>query len=170
MNKMIKKLLVAFLAVNSAQVANANYTNKTFLMPKPTGVDLPMEYTTFESLIGCKAEDNFGGNFQVTGFYKDSNNAEALAKYFLMHHKSTIVLAQGLAAADTLPSGTDIDLRSVIHNNFGEPSILSADLSLKPEIDSYGVRFDYHQDLDKILKGLYLKANLPICQWYFSRR
>jgi hypothetical protein len=165
MNKMIKGLLVTVLAVSAAQVYATN-TNRTFLMPRPTGVDLPMEYTTFESLIGRKAEDKFGGNFQVTGFYKDSNNAKELAKLFLINNKSTIALTQIVTSNNLPTTAVDVDLRYLIHdteaNTYVETAAVGANLSLKPEIDSYGVRFDYHQDLDKILKGLYLKANLPV--------
>jgi hypothetical protein len=163
MNKMIKGLLVSVLAVSAAQVY-ATHTNNTFLMPRPTGVDLPMEYCTFESLIGRKAEDKFGGNFQVTGFYKDSNNGSDLAKYFLINNKSTINLNQVAAAPanNTTSSPVDFDLRYIVHDPHLNAHDLNANVSLDPEIDSYGVRFDYHQDLDKILKGLYLKASLPV--------
>src|SRR3990172_8830732 len=90
MNKMLKGLLVALLAVSAAQLEA--HTNKTFLMPRPHGVNLPMEYTTFCELINRKAEDKFGGNFQVTGFYQASTDGDDVAKYFLFKNQSTIQL------------------------------------------------------------------------------
>ena len=160
MNRIVKGLLVTVLAVSAAQVQA--HTNKTFMQLRPTGVDLPMEYTTFNELINRKAEDKFGGNFQVTGFYKDSNSGDDLAEYFLVNNKHTIAVTESAAIATTISSMTDVTLEYLIHDLAATNVNKTASLSLDPQTQSYGVRIDYHQDLDKILKGLYLKANLPI--------
>lgn len=160
MNKMLKGLLVALLAVSAAQVKA--HTNKTFLMPRPHGVNLPMEYTTFDELVSRRDECKFGGNLQITGFYQDSTNGDDLAKYFLFKDKSTIKLTKDVGApAFATSTAVDLDLGYIIHDGANNGP-RSADIHLDPEQTAYGVRFDYHQDLDKILKGLYLRANLPV--------
>ncbi len=170
MNKMLKGLLVSLLAVSAAQVDA--HTNKTFLLPRSQGVQLPMQYTTFHELVGRKAEDKFGGNFAVTGFYSHSANESETAEYFLVKDKSKITLnALSTAAAGNVggltSAGNDVDLFYIIHNRDRTDVQAAAEagtttIALDPEHSFYGVRFDYHQDLDKILKGLYLCASLPI--------
>jgi hypothetical protein len=165
MKKILKGLLVTILAVSQAHIVNASHTDQTFLMPRPVGVDLPMEYCTFDSLIGRKNDDKFGGNFQVTGFYKNSTNSEDTAKYFLINKKSTITLTRTINPTPNTVTTDDVELGYLLHNCAvaAQPgnTPYSANLSLDPKINSYGVRVDYHQDLDMLLKGLYLKANLP---------
>ncbi|MCB9493526.1 MAG: hypothetical protein H6679_04605 [Epsilonproteobacteria bacterium] len=79
MNK-IKALLAALLTVSSASVFAHN--NKTFLMPRPSNVNLAMEYTTFARMIDRHAEDKFGANFQVVPFWMDSSSSSELGTYF----------------------------------------------------------------------------------------
>lgn len=162
MNKVLKGLLAAVLAVSAAQVQADNSTNKTFLMPRPDGVDLPMEYTTFQELINRKDEDKFGASFQVTGFYRGSTNDDELAKYFLINNKDTITLARANAATTVSTVTNDLDLGYIIHKTNGAAADPSATIHLDPEHTAWGVRIDYDQDLSKLLKGLYLKVSLPI--------
>jgi len=165
MKKMIKGLLVTILTVNAVQTIYAAHSDKTFLMSRPVGVDLPMEYTTFDSLIGRKDEDKFGSNFQITGFYKNSTNSKDLAKYFLVADKSTIKLTRAVDPTPNHVTTDDVELGYLLHNChiLAQPgnTTYNANLSLDPTTNTYGVRIDYHQDLTMILKGLYLKANVP---------
>ncbi len=163
MNKSLKGLLVALLAVSAASANNS--TNKTFLMPRSHGVNLPMEATTFGELTHRRAKDAFGGNLQVSGFYSASTNGEEQAKYFLFANKSKVEFVGRTAAAK------DGILEYALHDTPGVaaanrdtrvPVDALAGLSLDPEQTAYGVRFDYHQDLSKILRGLYLRASLPV--------
>lgn len=175
MNKILKGLLAMALAVSSA--AASSYTNKTFLTPRPQGVNLPMEYTAYAELIGRKSEEKFGGNFQVTGFYQASTNGDELAKYFLVNNKSTITLTRqqqpqppagtgDYTSSNVISTVTDVDLGYLIHQGAGVPvtdtANKTATVNLDPKQTAWGVRIDYFQDLGKILKGLYIYANLPI--------
>ena len=62
-------------------------------MPRSHGVNLPMEYTTFNELIQTKDEDRFGANFQITGFYSDSTNETDLGKYFGTANKNNFSMS-----------------------------------------------------------------------------
>ncbi len=155
MNKLLKGLLVAALAVG---VANAD-TNKTFLMPRSAGVNLPMEYTTFNELIQHQNGDFFGAHFQVTPFYMDSTNGSDLAKYFGIQNKGKFTL--GNLDAGVTAGTYDFNYRYMIHDLSGDHAG-RATLNFDPELQAYGARIDYYQDLEKILDGLYLKIALPI--------
>lgn len=68
-------------------------------------------------------------------------------------------------AADYPASHDTLDLGYIIHLWNASASYKANQnvyMGLKPHQQSYGVRFDYWQDLDKILKGLYLKLDLPV--------
>ena len=181
MNKILKGLLVAVLAVSAAQVkadsTSSNYTNKTFLMPRPVGVNLPMEQASFREHVrhSSKKDDGFGADFQVTGFYNASANAANIAKYFLVNSKSTIGLvgSSKLTGAAVVAAATgDINPNYLIHGiTEGTTQAVGAEviasvsgisLKLAPSHEEYGVRLDWHQDLHKLLKGLYLRASLPV--------
>lgn len=161
MNKSLKGLLVALLAVSAASANNS--TNKTFLMPRSHGVNLPMEATTFGELTHRRAKDAFGGNLQVSGFYSASTNGEEQAKYFLFDNAKKVTFKPEAAGATADAEGW---LDFVLHDAAAGAAQLNANtrasLELNPEQTAYGVRFDYHQDLSKILRGLYLRASLPV--------
>jgi len=60
-----------------------------------------------------------------------------------------------------------VDLGYIIHNANFVGSATAKDkvtLGFNPEHNVWGVRFDYYQSLDSLLKGLYLRANLPVVQ------
>lgn len=152
MNKAIKGLLVAMLAVSATVQAS---TNKTFLLPRSHGVNLPMELSTFNQLIHRKAADKFGANFQAVGFFSRTASEEDTGKYFGIQNKSEFLLS-----ADKTGGGVQ-DLDLFLHNS-AEVAGPEATVKLHPKQEAWGVRFDYFQDLEKIVKGLYLKATVPV--------
>ena len=85
MKKILNGALALALIAGSASAA----TNKTFLMPRSHGVNLAMEYTTWNELLQTKDEDRFGANFQVTGFYSQSTNESDIGKYFGIKSKNS---------------------------------------------------------------------------------
>lgn len=156
MNKALKGLLVAMLAVSATVQA---HTNKTFLLPRSHGVNLPMELSTFCELVHRKAADKFGANFQAVGFYNATADENDTGKYFGIKNKDTFTLTRNAAGAAA--STADQDLGFFVHNNASAGGT-SANVTLHPEQEAWGVRFDYYQDLEKILKGLYLKVVVPV--------
>ena len=166
MNKIIKSLLATTIAFSPML---ADHTNKTFLMPRPTGVDLPMEYNTWEELVNRKShDDKFGGHLQVVGFYYGSSNDGEIGKYFGVHNKSSFIMTRDADINDNASAvKTDLDLGYFLHDFDGAyygntDTFPSATISLDPEHDAYGARFDYYQNLDCLVNGLFLKADLPI--------
>ncbi|NDD54038.1 hypothetical protein EBZ39_09200 [bacterium] len=178
MNKMLKSLLVAALTLSAAQVKadSASNTNRTFLMPRAQGVNAPLAWTTFGELVDRDAKDKFGATFEATGFWQQSTNGSEQGKYFLIKNKSTVALptAASAAAATAVNASTaDFDYGYMIHSvtqgvafaAVGDATVAAntgASLSLDPRQEVWGLQLDYHQDLRKLVKGLYLHANLPV--------
>ncbi len=152
MKKMLKGLLVAVLAVTSATAT----TNKTFLMPRSQGVNLAMEYATYNELVQHNNGDFFGANFQVVPFYMESSDKSDIGKYFGIRDKNVFVIDAVNANANT-----DLNYRWIFHDR-ADGNATTATIKLEPELQAYGARIDYYQDLEKILDGLYLKIALPI--------
>ena len=151
MNTMLKGLLVAAMALSAAHVQAT--TNHTYLAPRPTGVNLAMESVSFAELTNAKDDGRFGGDLQATVFYSKSDNPGALGRYFGFNDKNTLTTNDG---------GTpDRDLNKIIHYLANNRTTANT-IKFAPEVQTYGVRFDYHQDLAKILDGLYFKVQLPI--------
>ncbi len=155
--------MIITCALSISALSATTYTNKTFLLTRPVLVDKPMAYSTFEELkVRPISHKNFGGNFQFTGFYYDSVNSHDLGKYFGINNKN-LFTAQDVAAGSTEASITnDLAYTYLIHNvsSAGDRDI--ATISLKPEQSAYGMRIDYYENLDVILKGLFLQASTAL--------
>lgn len=164
MNKSIKSLLIVALTL-SAQNVGA-YTNKTFMQPRNQAlVNLPLIKTTWCERIGAKLEDRFGGNLEVVGFYGQNTNKSDTGKYFGVTEKNQFNLLTA-ANANTI-SASVLDPAYIIHWFNASAYTAAADgagltLKLDPESTHYGVDLAYHQDLSKIVNGLYLMVILPI--------
>ncbi len=171
MNKYAKRFLVASLVTLTGLANAATTTNKTHLQPRPAGVNLAMEKTIWHTQINkkiTKEDDKFGASLQAVGFYEQSTNGAGLGKYFGFGNRNELTV--GLAS--TSVAGR-VDRRHLIHRGFnsGENVLpvlgqingsLAGNLKLKFEHRQGGVRFDYFQDLDGVLKGLYFHLNAPI--------
>lgn len=171
MRKIGKALVATALAVGSTH-ADVGQTNKTFLATRPVSVNLGMERTTWHTQINkriTEADDQFGGRVQVVGFYQKSASSEDdnRGKYFGFNNKRSLVVGQGQNVA------TDIDREHLIHrpsnSNLvqgqalnGLEGSLTGTINLAFSQKAAGVRIDYYQDLDNVIKGMYFKVNLPI--------
>jgi hypothetical protein len=119
-----------------------------------------MELTTFNERMQTGLEDRFGGNFQVTGFYGETN--KNIGAYFGINDKSNYVLTQGDPFDATTSNAIDFDLGYIIHQCVYIDNPTPVTVQLDPKSEAYGARFDYYQNMDKLLKGLYLKVNTTV--------
>ena len=148
-----KILLVSFIIIlHASNITSATYSNKTFLMPRPVGCNMAMEYTTWHNITRKTPNNQFGANFQVTGFYQESTNDTDIGKYFGVEKKNRFVIAR---------TG-EIKYDFIFHDNDAHSENTRATVKFEPDQTAYGVRFDYFQDLNFLLKGLYLKASTPL--------
>ena len=89
MKKFAKGLLVASLAVGAVNAVSS--VNKTFFASRPVGVNLPMEGTTWHSQINMPEGNTgqFGGSFQLIGFYQDNLNESGMGRYFGINNNNS---------------------------------------------------------------------------------
>jgi hypothetical protein len=168
MKRLIHGLLVAMLLIGN--VAAKTYSNKTFLTPRSHLMNLAMEKTTWHKQTDIVPDKNFGGTIQVTGFYEESENKRSLGKYFGVSNYLTGDCSEDFIAVvpdfDTDDHPKHIGAGHIIHNaqhsTDAAYTTLADKITWRPDRESYGIRIDYHQKLDKILKGLFFKISIPI--------
>jgi hypothetical protein len=172
MKKLLQVLAVAALVTGTSFAHD--HTNKTFLMPRPQGVNLPMETTTYEEeLIPRKLDDKYGATLQLVPFFQQSNDHDDTAEYFLFKHKRKVTLrTEDLKANPNYSTvDSDLDITYLLHDfdHFADVAgdaprhyQYNVDVSLNPEQTVYGARMDYYQNLGVILKNLYLKVDTSI--------
>jgi len=167
MKRFIPAVFIALLI--SGNLAAKIYTNKTFLMPRSHNTNIAMEYTTWHKQFAKIDDDMFGGTVQATGFYEKSNNKEDLGKYFGVKNYYSGSCADDFIAVvpnwvnSSNPKHTTAEF--ILHKNLAaavNKQTLADKLIWRPYRESYGIRLDYHQKLDKILKGLFFKISVPI--------
>jgi hypothetical protein len=154
MKKIIKSLIP--LLIFATSVFADHSTDKTFLMPRPQGVNLAMEYTTWNKYIQKQYKFRGGTALAATSFYQESNCSENLGKYFGIKHHDYIKFNEK-ADDDT----ADINLRYILHDYNYEANPRFGKTEFSPNQRTFGIRVDLYQDLKEIAKGFYLKATLP---------
>lgn len=160
----MKKIVFALTLVFFCPLQAKIHTNKTFLTPRPTGVNLPMTLMTWTEMVNRKNNEvRQGANFQAVGFYEESLASARLGRYFGVNNKNNVSLTAGHADS-ALTTANDVDILYLIHdyNNsmFKENSSLS--LRLNPKQSAYGARFDYEQDLEFLCEGLFFQLSMPV--------
>ena len=152
----LKKLVTYFFIVTCFVQTLHTKTEKTFLLPRSHGINLPLEYTAWNEFLSRNTEDQFGTNFAVTPFYQASVNTNDLGRYFGVQHKHTFSLHSG--------TGGDVRGTYLIHDAATAQAgdINLATIELSPKQKATGLRFDYFQNLEKIMSNLFVKVNVTI--------
>ena len=159
----LNSLLLAALTLSAAHLAANGVTNKTFLMPRTQGVNLPMHATSFYDVVHRETHTGVGATTALTGFWQQSANGQEQGKYFLADGTSTIDVSPS-AASDSNPlPDSSLDLGTMLHVFDRATDVAGSTLvSLDPRQEVYGLRLDYHHSLDRLLSGLYLDAAMPV--------
>ena len=165
MRKSIYGLLVILMGVGS--VSAKVHTNKHFLMPRSHNENLAMEYSTWHKQFAEIDHEKWGGAIQATGFYQASTNKTDLGKYFGVYNWQTPQqkINDFIWVEKDTANGAHLKSINVIHDPntlIARGTTLHVKATFRPEQESYGVRLDYHQKLDKLAEGLYFKVSAPI--------
>lgn len=152
-----KKLaLLVGLTFFVGSISATTYSNKTFLMPRPILRNMAMEYTTWHKVTRNAPKNQWGTNIQATGFYQESNNGTELGKYFGVNKKNCFVISG--------ENADDVHYDFIFHDNENVNNETSAIVKFEPQQKAYGVRLDCFQNLDFLLKNLYLKVAAPFVE------
>jgi hypothetical protein len=165
--KKITGILLSLTIVASASATT--HTNKTFLMPRDHNANLAMEMTTWHKQIRKIDEDQFKTLIQAVPFYQSSASDGDLGKYFGVTNRrsngrlddyiyvSNSASDRHLYTHDILMDcNTETDAVVAASNTFIQKIIF------QPYQNSYGLRLDWHQKLDKLINGLYFEVNMPV--------
>jgi hypothetical protein len=167
MSKFLRVVFVSLFFANffgsffgSRLLATTHY-GKTFLATRPAGTNKAMEMTGWYAHPYANHDAGIKGHVAATAFYQRSDNDANLGKYFGINGSNAFRI--GFRTDD--PS-TDIDGQFLIHR--GRSGVLQSGdnvkgtVSLKPDLEAFGLRLDYFQDINSPFEGLFFKASLPI--------
>jgi len=152
----VQALLIVALTAPLLNASNDSHSKKTFLSARPSGVNLPLEYTTWHDHVYRKNEAKTHTSLQFVGFYQESNKGDAQGKYFGIGNGTNAFRIDTAAAA-----GVELDNRFLIHNNAGL-STLAGTVSLRPKTESFGCLVQFFQDFDLSCGSIFITASLPI--------
>jgi hypothetical protein len=157
MNKYLK-LLLFFILIGSNLNARSN---KTHDLSRPYGVNLAMEYTTWNEFMQTKVKkDQFGLRFQATPFYQQSDTSDNFGCYFGVNNKHKFII--GYNSDDTIQKKYAVNSRYIFHDATS-PANRKATIVYEPDQEAYGLRLDFFQCLSRwVFKGLHAFAALPI--------
>jgi hypothetical protein len=162
MRRLVYAFAIGLFAFSSAMATTK--TNKTFLMPRDHATNIAMEFATWQKQINTIDDKKFGGYFQLTPFYQESLNKTNIGRYFGIENQNAANRIDNYLYI----SNTADDKHQEGHRIFLDGGTTTGDTTLwskvtfRPYRESCGLRLDYHQKLDKILEGLYLRVSAPI--------
>ena len=110
--------------------------------------NLPMDHVTLKEREVARLEDRFGGILSAKSFIIEDIHSGTHTTYFSMHDKPIVNISQDLLFSDII-------------YGLAAPAE-SCTIKLIPKVENYGLVLGYHQDLSKVLPGLYLAIKLPI--------
>ncbi len=160
MKKILKFFLLSIFAVSTAYCET--HQARTFLMPRPHGVNLAMELATFHDHIFLHKTNKFNSHVQVTPFYQAAIKGEDVGKYFGIGNGRNYFNVGNPATA-----GTEVENIYLIHKYDAPPGVAAASTLagttvFNPKQEAFGVRLDYFQFMKHPLKNTFLKISIPI--------
>ena len=178
MRKFFYVMLAILAGMSCAQAST--HTNKTFLMPRSHLDNMAMEYSTWHKQFRDIDEEKWGSSIQATGFYQESTNQSALGKYFGKYNNATgpnitnpyagtiqdfiWVMNRSTGSGTNNEKALLLESGWIIHDPKATVAMadrLNVKGTFRPKQESYGIRLDFHQKLDKLAKGLFFKISVP---------
>ncbi|MBS1987537.1 hypothetical protein JST56_00920 [Candidatus Dependentiae bacterium] len=147
----VQALLIVALTTPMLNASNDSHSKKTFLSTRPSGVNLPLEYTIWHDHVYRKKAKTNHTSLQFAGFYQESNKGEGQGKYFGIGN-GTNKFTIGPAGA-----GIDLDKRFLVHG----AKNLAGTVSLTPKVESFGCLVQLFQDFDLPFGSIFITASLP---------
>jgi len=127
-------------------------SGQSFMFTRPASQNVAMQQSLWHDIIYNKP-NRAGGSFQVCGFYHQSRPDDSIARYFLINHKNSLLVAgDGVGAIDVAERDVRAEWLNLPTNFIGA---MSAD----PYQRQAGVFIEYNQDLSFI--------NLPFFENYW---
>ncbi|MBM3887071.1 hypothetical protein FJ364_04010, partial [Candidatus Dependentiae bacterium] len=156
--KKLSKLLVACM-LHSAAFALGTFEHKTFLLPHNPVHNLQLEQTLWRTHRHNPALSQTG-HFQITGFYGESMNRNAIGRYFgIGNGSNSFLVGAGNEAA------TELDGGYLVHDRANAAaSNLHGKVTLRPHQTIWGANISYRQSMSGPFAGVFFQASMPIVQ------
>jgi len=164
----MKRMIKAFLTVSiffTNITLFADYSDKNFMLPRDQISNLALKHSTWHTFFNKKPDGKYSGTIQISPFYQKSNNKTDIGKFFGFINEKKDNRRQNYIGVDPTDNTEYLLLTDDIIHNFDQTAAkrtLNARIKFEPYQTVYGVRLDYHQDLDELLNGLFFQINTPL--------
>lgn len=128
------------------------FTNKSFFLTRPQGVDAARELVGWQTLINRSNQCAFNGAFYIAPTYIRSTQPEEIAQFLL---SSLPLVFSGSRRPDR-------GANDLLADYFGMPSDYLSVMCFEPRIRSFIMDLDFYFGLDGITPGLYARVHMPI--------
>ncbi len=155
MSLVVVSIFVLTIFTSKAYASSDLQTKKTFLSMRPTGVNLPLEYSTWHNHAYGTKDESRNAHIQLAGFYQKSSNSHELGKYFGVGN-GTNQFKIGTAG-----TGIDLEKLNIIHDATSTSNNLAGTLSLSPQAESYGALVQIMHDIKLPGISMVISAALP---------
>ncbi len=162
----VLSLVVALSAVTSS-LFGADVTSQTTFIPRSLSEDSAKElalhnYRLYHNMRDerdyAMPEERNIVNLDNTWFYQESTNDKDLAKYFLLGGKDTLQFSDESSTVAT----ANIDVSTSWFDLDTAGNLYQAKMSIRPSRDVYGTVLNWHHDMSKWVKGLWMGILLPV--------
>ncbi|KKP24163.1 MAG: hypothetical protein SZ59_C0002G0009 [candidate division TM6 bacterium GW2011_GWF2_28_16] len=152
-----KNIILLFLLILFLNKTIFSYTGRTFFMSRPILQDIVLQKVTSYKFI--KEFDDGGLKILGTPFYKQSDNARELAKYFFIDNKTDLTV-QGPDVAGV----PDISSTWLTIVNSDENLIrnFSSKIKIRPEQKTFGFNLQIFKNLNYLNKRIMFSASMPL--------
>lgn len=164
MNKVIHSVLLSVLTISATAQAQLQ-SNRTYLRARDVHSNNEMMNMFGRACGPHGKKSGFGGTLSATGFYRDSHNKSDMAKYFGGGQSystgpaqdGTIVVSD--KALTHLNRHEYVDGYQIEHEADPEGIV-----TLAPRRTEAGAVINWHHDLGRLMKNLFMSVNVPIVQ------
>lgn len=172
-NTATQRLLQALLAVSLSIGSAYAHSEKTFLMPRPVGMNKAMEHLSWDRTLYDVAQTNkcIHSHLQVTGFYQHSTNSKDTGEYFgIGNCKNCFTVGERWnfeGAPLPVQSGTPLVANpaevdgALLSGIEGQEQAFAGTVSFRPDQEVWGARIDYRY-FHNPLTGWFFDLSLPI--------
>ncbi len=168
-----QRLLQSLLLAASCMSVSYAHSRKTFLMPRPVGMNKAMEFSPWDSRLYDVSQDNkcIHSRVQVTPFYQHSTNRSEIGEYFgIGNCKNSFTVGQRYDFAQDRPLSspllpTPAEVEGALLSGSTERDLVGSSFAgtvhWRPDQEVWGARFDLEY-FKNPQNGFFFKMVLPV--------
>ena len=166
MKRIIKLIaLSSFFMAGVVLAKTDRFIQKNYMQPRDQLSNLAMKTVNWHYFYNAKPDGKYSGTVQVTPFYQKSAGKYGVGKYFGFVNDNPLLEGQPREQNYIGVKYNDpeylLDPRDIIHEEQEEAEFVGR-FKFEPYQEIWAARFDWHQDLDELINGLFFEISTPL--------